>query len=366
MNTENTELLENILGLPCPSCGGQFEYSAEKKKIACNHCGHTEAIDRANDLVQELSLHNALNEAPSFSPEKIGNKVFDCQNCGSKFMIDLETVKVICGFCGSENVNLEAYEHKFIKPSGIVPFIITKEVGREKFEKWIGQGFFAPFRLKRLAKQNPLRAIYIPFWTFDAQTETEYQGEAGHHYYESKRVYINGKWQTQQVRKTRWVWRSGQMSYFFDDVLIVAAKGVQQLLIDRIQPYLLDQLVNFDPRLLAGWEAEVYGIDLNIAYDKADGVMDSRILAMSKQKIGGDVQRNVGFTAEKFNQTFKHIILPIWLCSYEFKGKTYQFCINGQTGKIGGQKPVSWVKMVLLALVFFAFLGGLYFAKNYG
>ena len=363
---ESSKNLENTLQLPCPSCGSELHYSAAHKKIACEYCGYQEEIDRSNDKIVEQSLAEAASKIEAFVPEEAGKKVFDCSNCGSRIMVESELIRINCGFCGSENVNLEAFEHRYIKPVGIIPFYISREEAEKLFAAWIKKGWFHPNKLKQLASLEHLHGIYIPFWTYDAQTESQWSGEAGYHYYETKTVYVDGKQETRQVRKTRWRRHSGQLRHFFDDILVVASKRLSQKDINPIMPYRLEELVNYDPRLMVNWEAELYDLEVDRGYKVADRIMDARIRQMCSAQLGGDTQRNLRISSRKENQTFKHIVLPLWICSYLYQNKVYHFFINGQTGKVRGQKPVSWIKIVSLILLFAAFIFGIYLLRESG
>lgn len=343
--------LEKTLHLPCPSCGSELSWNAEHKKIACGHCGYMEEMNQNKDKVVEKSLAKAAEKVDDFVPEESGKKVFDCQNCGAKFMVESEKVKVNCGFCGSTKVNLEAYNHQYVQPVGIIPFYISKDQANEQFLDWIKVGWFHPSKLKHLAAVEDLHGIYIPFWTYDAQTESDWRGDAGYYYYETRMVNRNGKMVSEQVQKVRWVHRSGHLSHFFDDVLVVASGGLNQKDLERILPFQLEEVVNFDPRLIVGWESEIYNLEVDKGYGVADEKMDHKIRNMCSAQLGGDTQRFLNITSNKFNQTFKHIILPVWICSYTYKNKTYHFTINGQTGKVYGNKPLSWVKITILVLV---------------
>lgn len=358
---EASRYLENTISPTCPSCGSELSYSAEVKKIACNYCGYTEDIDQGNDKVVEQSLHDAMEVASSFIPEEVDKKVFDCQNCGSKVMVESDQVKVGCGFCGSKNINLEAYDHQYIQPVGIVPFYISRFEAEKIFAKWLKQGVFHPNKLKRLAAVEDLHGIYIPFWTYDAETESSWRGEAGHYYYETRRVRVNGKMQTKQVRKVRWTYRTGRLSHFFDDVLVVASGGLVQKDIERVLPFQLKEVVNFDPKLMAGWESEIYSLEVDDGYQVADKIMDNKIRNMCSAQLGGDTQRNLYIESGKSAQTFKHIVLPLWLCSYMYNNKLYHFTINGQTGKVYGQKPLSWAKITLTIILVLAIIFGIWY-----
>lgn len=146
-----TENSLNALHLPCPSCGNHLQYFAEKKSLSCKHCGYDEGINASNDEVLEKDLNTAIKDVDKFVPEEGGKKVFDCGNCGAKFMVESNKVKVNCGFCGSKNVNLDAHKHKYIRPIGIIPFYVSREEANKKFNRWIKQGAFHPNKLKRLA-----------------------------------------------------------------------------------------------------------------------------------------------------------------------------------------------------------------------
>ena len=161
MFDENETYIQSALNLSCPSCGSGLYYSAEKKKLNCDHCGYLEEVNRANDKVIEQSLSDAVSKVADFIPEKAGKKVFDCDNCGSKFMVEHDKVKVNCGFCGSTNVNLEAYEHQYIRPVGIIPFYISREEANKYFEKWIKKGWFHPSKLRSLAAIDDLHGCLL-------------------------------------------------------------------------------------------------------------------------------------------------------------------------------------------------------------
>jgi hypothetical protein len=177
---------------------------------------------------------------------------------------------------------------------------------------------------------------------------------------------VRGKVQLKKVRKTRWEQHSGALQHFFDDVLVVASSGLKQQKIQRILPYRLEEIVNYDPRLMLGWEAELYDVEVDRGYQRADVIMDSRIRQMCSAQLGGDTQRNLRVSSRKHSQTFKHIVLPLWICSYTYQNKLYHFLINGQTGRVDGEKPTSWIKIIFLVLLFALFIFAVYLLRQSG
>lgn len=361
MLANNQNAKQSILNLPCPNCGSQLSYSAEKEMISCKHCDFSKDYEKSNDLVKELSLSFAEENKQKFSPSENDKKVIDCQGCGAQLMIDNTEVSIRCNFCGSEKVNEKAYNENIIQPQGILPFKIDKRESVDKFKVWIKKGWFHPNKLKKLASMEDIHGIYVPFWTFDSNSYSEWSGEAGYHYYETEQVYENGKYVSKQVRKTRWVWKQGSFNEHFDDLLILASKGLPEKIIEKIYPYNLNEVVNHSNELVVGWEAEIYSLGVKDGYSKAEEKMHQAIRSRASGELGGDTQRGLTVDSDFYDQTFKHLILPVWLCSYRFNNKTFQFAVNGQTGKINGQKPISAIKVILFVLLILTIIMATYF-----
>ncbi len=375
------ENIENAMHLPCPSCGNQLKYNADKKQISCSHCGYGEEVNTANDKVVETSLHNDLKGVKNFSPEEVNKKVFDCQNCGAKFMVESDKMNITCGFCGSDNVNLDALKHQYIQPVGIIPFYISKEEANRKFERWIKQGTFHPNKLRRLSRVEGLHGLYIPFWTYDAKTESTWEGQAGYFTQGHAGRMPGGRGRmgrigkvamgrsmrvgNQQVPQIRWQRKSGRLSHFFDDVLVVASGEIEQKEVNKM-PFRLDEIVNYDPKLIMGWESEIYQIELDVGYSIAERLMEHRLRNMCSAQLGGDTQRNLHVSSNKTAQTYKHIVLPFWICSYTYQNKIYRFLINGQTGRVYGQKPTSWIKIGFLILLIVLIFVGIWYLRHSG
>jgi predicted RNA-binding Zn-ribbon protein involved in translation (DUF1610 family) len=357
----NQEYLDSVLEVPCPSCGDQLSYSAKKQMIDCDHCGFEKPIDEANDMVEERCLREAASAMQTYTPQTISKKVMDCQSCGAQLMVEDSVISTRCNFCGSEKINETATQKNMIQPQGIIPFVIDKRKAVEEFRTWIKKGWFHPNKLKRLADLGDVHGIYVPFWTYDAQTHANWSGEAGFHYYVTETYYEDGEEQTREVQKTRWEYRSGSFDKFFDDVLIVASKGMPHRIITPIFPYDLDKVINYNNELMVGWESEIYSLDVLEGYEVAEGQMDATLHHMASSRLGGDTQRGLRVKSEKWDQTFKHIMLPVWMCSYIYNDKTYQFAVNGQTGKINGTKPTSWVKVVSLIIFIVAIIATIIF-----
>jgi len=232
---------------------------------------------------------------------------------------------------------------------------------------WLGSLWFAPNGLNEYARKGrKMNGIYVPYWTFDANTKSRYQGARGTHYYETRTVTRDGKRRQVRVRKTRWRNVSGRVSRFFDDILVLASKSLPKKYTDGLEPWDLSALEPYKPEYLAGFRAEGYQVELAVGYTEARAYMDRMIRRDVKYDIGGDDQRVRNVDTDISDVTFKHILLPVWLAAYQYRGQTYRFVVNGRTGRVQGERPYSAWKIgfaVLIGLIL-ALIAGFVIANS--
>jgi len=217
---------------------------------------------------------------------------------------------------------------------------------------WYGNVWFAPNALKSRALTDTVRGIYLPYWTFDAKVHADWTAESGYYYYETE-YYTDsdGKQQSREVQRTRWEPSSGSLDHFFDDELVPASKGVPAPLLRKIEPFpTTTDLKAYDPGFLSGWVVEQYQIDLVAAAQNAREMMDRETQQLCGQQVPGDTYRALQVNPDYSGQTFKHILVPVWVLAYTFGAQTFQVVINGYTGAIAGKYPYSWVKITLAVL----------------
>lgn len=350
---------EPLLLFPCPGCNSQLYFNPQVQQLECEHCGTKVAIDKATDLIKENNLRQQFAGATD-TTVTVEQLVYKCGRCGSQSVFTTEMPTFTCSFCNYEAVNPVAYKTRIIQPSGMIPFKVDRQQSISIFKTWLGKGWWAPRDLQQFARPDALHGIYLPFWTYDAQTNSAWSGYGGRYYYETE-YYTDsqGKRQSKQVRKTEWIYRSGTYDHFFDDILIGGATELSQSEYESIFPYQLEELVNFDAKYLSGWKADVYDIAVNDGYEKAEAMMKDTIYDACAELCRIDTYKNLEVNTSYSDQTYKHILLPLWLCTYAYKKKNYHFLINGQTGKIHGKKPVSAAKIILVILIALLVIAGL-------
>ncbi|UYQ93956.1 hypothetical protein MKQ68_02460 [Chitinophaga horti] len=364
MEQPSLEKKDPLLLFPCPGCNAQLHFDPGGQQLECEHCGTRVAIERGTDQIRENNLHRQMveNTDPATTIEQ---QVYKCNRCSAETIFTSETPTFICAFCNFEVVNPVAYKTRIIQPSGIIPFVVDKQQSVSIFKTWLGKGFWAPNDLAQFARQDALHGMYLPFWTYDAQTNSHWTGYGGRYYWETE--YFNdaqGKRQSRQVRRTEWIYRSGTYDRFFDDVLIGGTNELTQQECYSIFPYDLKALINFDARYLSGWQADVYDVAVGEGYTQAEAIMRDAIHDACAEQCRIDTYRDLNVNTQYSAQTYKHVLLPIWLCSYFYKNKKYHFLVNGQTGRIHGKKPVSAGKVVLAVLLALIVVAGIIYAGN--
>ncbi len=141
-----------------------------------------------------------------------------------------------CPFCATPVV-VDTGTHRHIKPRAVLPFALAEEVVRDAMKDWLGSLWFAPNGLQAYARKGrQMDGIYVPYWTYDAQSDTRYTGERGTIYYESRTVMRDGKRQTVRVAKTRWRSTSGRVARFFDDILVLGSRSLPKRFTDALEP----------------------------------------------------------------------------------------------------------------------------------
>lgn len=352
---------------PCPSCGSAFRYDPGRQMLVCDHCGNTaEPLVQdgpwGNTGIAELDFRAAI-EARLPETELEVTRVLNCPSCGAQVEFEPATHAAECPFCASPVV-ADTGENRHIKPKGLLPFHLDEAAAKAAMNDWLGRLWFAPGGLAQYARKGRrMNGIYIPYWTFDAQTRSSYRGARGTIYYEQRSVVRNGKRQIQNVQKVRWRSAAGRVARAFDDVLVLATRSLPRRFTDALPPWDLSALRPYRPEFLAGFRSESYTVELDTGFHEARAHMNRIIERDVRFDIGGDLQRIEQIDTQVSDVTFKHILLPIWVAAYRYRGKSYRFVVNGQTGRVQGERPYSTWKItvaVIVALMVFGAVGYVY------
>lgn len=337
---------------PCKQCGANLQYAPGTHSLQCPYCGTANEIPQRHERIDELDYQVWLRKIAA-APLVDETLAVQCQTCGAQTSLAVNITADLCPFCGSAIV-AEAASRKIIKPQGLLPFHVNRDQAMTLYSTWINHLWLAPSALRRGAAAAGIKGIYIPAFTYDCNTQSDYTGQRGEDYWttQSYTTTVNGKTvtRTRQVRKTRWHSVSGSVTNRFDDLLVLASLSLPARYAEALEPWDLSSVTPYSDEYLSGFVAESYQIDLPHGFEFAKQQMEEPITTAIRADIGGDHQVIHTVSTRYFDITFKHLLLPVWLSAYRYRGKTYRFMVNARTGEVQGERPYSAIKIALLTL----------------
>jgi DNA-directed RNA polymerase subunit RPC12/RpoP len=337
-------------GYPCTACGARVEYAPGSQVLRCPYCGHEQQIAAAARAVQEHA-YTEIATLPGGPTGAGPGHVFVCQKCGAQTESDALSER--CQFCGSPLV-AEASQVARIAPEAVLPFELDTAGVRTALRGWVSSRWFAPARLKKVTEAESLRGTYLPHWTFDARTESDYRGQRGEHYWvtETYTETVDGRPQTRtrQVQRTRWYPASGRVRRGFDDILVPATGRVPQRQLDQLAPWPLGQAQPYQPDYLAGYQTLRYDVEPDAGLATAKERMAPEIREDCRRDIGGDEQQVHSVDTRYFDVTYKLMLLPVWIVAYLYAGRSWQVLVNARTAEVIGERPYSVPKIIAAAV----------------
>jgi len=337
---------------PCERCGGDLVFHIGVQKLRCEHCGFEKALEfepgrevKENDL--EAALSGIARRRVEARPPPAGQQELRCEACGATVSFHGTLTSTKCAYCGEPVQREKAHAApERIPVDGLLTFAVPAEQARAKLRDWVKGRWFAPTAFTKMGVDGKLEGVYLPFFTFDAMTATQYRGERGDRYTVAVRV---GN-QTRHETRIRWSPAAGAFQRFFDDVLVPAFRSLPAELLLKLEPWPLPSAVPFTEGALAGKLAHTYDLELPQGFQAARGRIEQALEADVRERIGGDSQRIHDLQTQYAGLTYKHLLLPVWLLAYRWHEKSYRVAINATTGEVHGERPWSAVKITFAVI----------------
>jgi DNA-directed RNA polymerase subunit RPC12/RpoP len=331
----------------CAGCGARVEFAPGTGALRCPYCQHEEAVVPAARTIRE----HPFDELARRPRTALASHVWACQKCGATTDSDLLASR--CQFCGAPLVDAgDANEQ--IAPEAVLPFEVDRAGVRSALRLWVASRRFAPRSFRSVSEAESLSGTYVPHWTFDADTTSDYVGQRGDHYWETETytTTVDGQTQTQtrQVMRTRWSHATGRVARAFDDVMVRGTARLIEEHQDKLEPWPLNATVAYQPEYLSGYSALRYDVEPENGLAVAKEQMGKVIERDCRNDIGGDEQRLSNVSTSYADVMYKLVLLPVWVVAYLYGGKTWQVLVNGRTGEVIGSRPYSKVKIVAAVL----------------
>ena len=338
---------EETVLFPCPQCGGEMAYSVTESGITCAYCGYHEAPK--NDVVGraaekfEFTVETVERSAHGWGVER---KDLQCQTCGSQISLPENALTTACPFCSSNKVVQQRAPQDVLRPRFLIPFKIDEPTCHQMTRDWLGSTWLVPKELRRVAAVDTFTPIYLPFWMFGSISNAAWRAQVGH-----TKTYRDSKGRTRT--RTEWRWESGNVRREFNDMVIRGTNHVSLHLLDQIAKYNFDLLVPYEAKYLAGMQAQAYEIGLEESWEKARHQMREETKQACRSQASTNKIRNFSMQLDFADETWRYVLLPMYINTYFYDNKPYQLLLNGQSGAIAGQRPADWRKIgwVAAALV---------------
>ncbi len=333
---------DNVLNYKCPNCSAGLKFDSKTQKMACEYCGKTYSLDELEKIAQE---NEAVDEDKSgkhwegFEPEQWqtsdnGNMaVWNCPSCGAEIVAEKTTGAVVCPYCDNPLVMPDQFKDMY-QPDYVIPFQKSKKEAVAALKEHYQGKPLLPKVFKNENHLEEIKAMYVPFWMFDLNT-------AGRFRYEGTRRRI---WEDEDYTYTETkfynVVRSGKMN--FSKIPVDGSKSIDNTMMEAIEPYDYKDLKEFDMSYLSGYMAD--------KYDQEPDELTERVYERMEQSVKNSFQSSIkGYETlipkqEKIWITkkgdVKYGLFPVWFLNTKWKGKTYSFAMNGQTGHLIGDLPI--------------------------
>jgi ribosomal protein S27AE len=320
----------------CPNCGASISYNIHDATLVCQFCGFTRKVDQ--NVVNESSdqlLDTVLPTTRAHRWAENQSRV-TCEQCGVAIILPPGQTADSCPYCASNRFISSPALMELVDPKVIGLFKLDPQKAAKSIKTWLGKGLLAPDDLAERHAGMQLHPAYYPFWIFEGTLEVPWFCDVN----------------TGTSRLPQWESRNGSQFEMFKDVIISGLRRLSHMDLAGIEPFDLNDLVEFSPDYLSGWVALTYDHPL------ADASLQAResVLKKVKPTLSSLVEpnltkRNFGIGAGRWSGlTYKLALLPIYVGNYPFQGKRYRLLINGQTGKVSGKKPVDNLKATMYSV----------------
>lgn len=351
----------------CPSCGAGIAFKPEVGKFKCDYClkSYTQeeiaqiyARQLAEDEAKAERAAQRAQQAEASGSETPTERLhgYHCNSCGATVTTNETTTATFCYYCHNPVIISDRFVGAF-KPDQLIPFKFDKKTAEQKFLKWIGRKRYLPPNFTSASQLEKLTGMYLPFWYSDIDVDFRYQGRST-----TTRSWTSGNY---RYTETTYYQHVREGSIFLDDLFLNAYSKFDQDLIYGIGPFESTNLLNFSSAYLSGFFAEQYDLDrkrLQSTMDDLARDTSHRIVSGSVVKYGSP--RTDLFETRQQQQDWLYTLLPIYILTYHFKGKTFVYALNGQTGQPYGEVPINKGKLlrdviiVALLIIILGLLGG--------
>lgn len=312
----------------CPKCGGRMAFAPDGQSLVCDYCTSKHATGFAGQPAVEKDFVTAMATMRGHG-KPLNEQVFHCEGCGSEFILPPEQISANCIYCDSPHVVNWEDTKDLLAPDGVLPHQFDQTKASKFLVEWVEKN-----RIKPEKKMERPRGLYLPLWTFDIGGEIDYTGEVYENDDDGNVITLIGSSSQRRVVKRV----SDKYPVLVDDLPIPASRKLSMVFVELIPSFDLKLVKPYDPRFLADWPAEVYDIPM------AEASLDARGQAYAQYKKDlpyklGSMKLVHTSSASMAIESFKLVLMPVWMTELPFDGREHLVLINGANGTVASDLP---------------------------
>jgi DNA-directed RNA polymerase subunit RPC12/RpoP len=321
----------------CPNCGGPIRFNVGTDEMVCPYCDSVisiEALKLLDEVPEQESepLSWGYESTEWGAEEQEGMVVYSCRSCAGEIIADETLGATSCPFCDNPVVMTSKFSGS-LKPDLVIPFKLDKKQAIEALQKhYLGKKLL-PDVFKQQNHLEEVKGVYVPFWLFDAETDAKvrYLATRIRHWSDSSYRYTETNFYH--------VFREGEIG--FNYVPADASSAIDDILMQSIEPFKMEEAVDFKTAYLAGFFANKYDVEAK----ESAVIANQRIKNSTEASFAQTVKNYATVIPERIDiklnsGEMNYALLPVWLLSTKWQDKSYVFAMNGQTGKFVGDLPL--------------------------
>ena len=320
--------------LRCPGCGANLIFNADAQNWVCESCGRVSTQKDIYNITKDSDLDNKTHGQDIDRQPELN--LFRCQSCGAEMVTDENTTATFCVYCGNAGIMKSRLEGKY-RPDLIIPFNMSRQDAIDEYNKLRAGRYLAPDEFGDPQHIEKLSGVYVPFWLYDGSLQAHVSGTRT-----ESTSWTSGNY-TYTTRNTYHMERAGNMS--FQKVPADGSKKFDDTLMDCLEPFNFSELQPFNYSYLSGFLAEKYDVTDEENQERAKRRMAKAFMNEIYKTIHGTLI-NIEEDKTAVFHNAKYALLPVWMLNTIINGKTYTYAMNGQTGRIIGNIPISYVKVL--------------------
>lgn len=306
----------------CPKCGGRMAFSPDGATLVCDYCTSKNQVGAGSGVESEKDFIVAMATMKGHG-KPLQEQVFHCNGCGAEFILPPNQISSNCAYCDSPHVVSYEKTNDIIAPNSILPFAIDQKRATRMLIDWVESSHIKPEK-----KVDLPRGVYLPMWTFDIGGEIDYSGEI----VEYEQNTPTGEHERRVTRV------DDKYPIMVNDLALPASRKLSQVFMKLLPTFDLSVLKEYDPHYLASWLAELYDVPM------ADASLDARGQVFNKIKkqlphLLGNITLTRTSSAGMLVESFKLVLLPVWMTELPFEGREHIVLINGQSGVVKSDLP---------------------------